>query len=204
NIQVHRSGASENSWITVVKEENTFDLVALQGVEILLGTSELEAGQYTQIRLDVTKVMVTMGNEEIEAKLPGEKLKVVRPWEIKAGETTVLTLDFEADKFVVMTGKGNAQVKPVIKLEVSRGKRPLKTKETKEKPDDKPAPKASPTVATGAETTQQGSPPGIPHTLQGRDNCLLCHGSTGIEPFPSDHAGRTIEICQGCHKAAGQ
>lgn len=49
-----------------------------------------------------------------------------------------------------------------------------------------------------------GGAPRIPHPLQGRDNCLACHGS-GIGGAPvlnSNHAGRTNEMCRGCHQPA--
>ena len=124
NIQIHKADTAEGAWITVVEGEKTFDLVAIQGAEVFLGQKEVDAGHYTQIRLDVTKVIVTLEGKEITAKLPSEKLKVVRSWEVKPGEVTILTLDFDADKFVVITGKDNVQVKPVIKLEVTQGKKP--------------------------------------------------------------------------------
>ena len=126
NIQVHKSDTEEDSWITVVDTEKTFDLVLIQGAEEFLGTETVEVGQYTQIRLDVTNVDVTIGGETIPAELPSDKLKVVRNWEVTEGETTILTLDFEADKFVIVTGAGRVQVMPVIKLEVTKGPRPLK------------------------------------------------------------------------------
>jgi mono/diheme cytochrome c family protein/nitrate/TMAO reductase-like tetraheme cytochrome c subunit len=44
------------------------------------------------------------------------------------------------------------------------------------------------------------APPSIPHSLTGFAPCLNCHGSGGIKPVPQDHAGRTEEICQVCHK----
>ncbi len=128
NIQIHRADAPEDSWITVVSQEKTFDLVAIQGAEVFLGSENVSSGNYTQIRLDVTKVIVTLNGVNITAKLPSDKLKVVGTWEVKAGEKTILTLDFQADTFVVMTGNDTVQVKPVIKLDVSQGERPLKTK----------------------------------------------------------------------------
>ena len=124
NIQIHKADTAEGTWITVVEGEKTFDLVAIQGAEVFLGQKEVEAGHYTQIRLDVTKVIVTLEGKEIAATLPSEKLKVVRSWEVKPDEVTILTLDFDADKFVVITSKDNVQVKPVIKLEVTQGKKP--------------------------------------------------------------------------------
>jgi nitrate/TMAO reductase-like tetraheme cytochrome c subunit len=46
------------------------------------------------------------------------------------------------------------------------------------------------------------SPPAkIPHPVGGNPDCQLCHGANSkVRPFPSDHTGRTNEICQGCHK----
>ncbi len=46
--------------------------------------------------------------------------------------------------------------------------------------------------------------PPIPHPLDGRDNCLACHkdGLAGAPKVPSDHIGRTNEMCRGCHQPA--
>lgn len=43
--------------------------------------------------------------------------------------------------------------------------------------------------------------PRIPHRLEGRSDCLLCHGEDGLIQFPEDHAGRTNDMCQTCHKS---
>jgi nitrate/TMAO reductase-like tetraheme cytochrome c subunit len=48
-----------------------------------------------------------------------------------------------------------------------------------------------------------GAAPAIPHAVAGRENCLLCHDPNGgRRPAPPDHAGRSAETCQGCHKPA--
>ena len=44
------------------------------------------------------------------------------------------------------------------------------------------------------------APPGIPHEIEGREDCLQCHDLTGIQPFPDDHVGRTSNICTTCHQ----
>ncbi len=44
-----------------------------------------------------------------------------------------------------------------------------------------------------------GVPP-IPHTLEGRDDCLMCHAEGALKPFPADHAGRTSDTCRTCHQ----
>lgn len=43
-------------------------------------------------------------------------------------------------------------------------------------------------------------PSKIPHTLEERTDCLLCHKDGGIKPFPLDHEGRSQNTCLNCHK----
>ena len=58
------------------------------------------------------------------------------------------------------------------------------------------------TPASSSEGGEEG-PPAIPHDLAGRDNCLICHNPDGgVKPAPADHAGRTSDQCQTCHKPA--
>jgi nitrate/TMAO reductase-like tetraheme cytochrome c subunit len=63
-------------------------------------------------------------------------------------------------------------------------------------PQMSPTPAATVTVAP----TQAAGVPGIPHALEGREDCLVCHGAGGVKPYPADHAGRTKEMCTGCHQ----
>ena len=73
-----------------------------------------------------------------------------------------------------------------------------------------PTVQATAAAATPAPTTQAtaapaaGGPPAIPHALDAaHENCLLCHGQdSSIKPAPQDHAGRTVDQCQLCHKPA--
>ncbi len=60
-----------------------------------------------------------------------------------------------------------------------------------------PAATATP---AGPATSRSGAPE-IPHSLDGRANCLQCHDPDGrVEPAPPDHAGRSADTCQTCHK----
>ncbi|MBI4295431.1 MAG: NapC/NirT family cytochrome c [Chloroflexi bacterium] len=67
----------------------------------------------------------------------------------------------------------------------------------------KPAATATP-VPTPTGTLQPPVVPTIPHTLEGRDNCLACHDSGGLKPFPADHKGRSNSTCTACHQVAAQ
>lgn len=50
----------------------------------------------------------------------------------------------------------------------------------------------------------QAQPPSIPHPVEGREACLLCHeqGVAGAPQIPEDHGGRPNEVCQACHQLA--
>lgn len=78
----------------------------------------------------------------------------------------------------------------------------------------------------GSPTTVAVPAPAIPHTLTWEqcirchpdgipggqsikivyhDFCIKCHtnGIAGADKLPSDHAGRTVDTCKGCHKPTG-
>ena len=61
-------------------------------------------------------------------------------------------------------------------------------------------PQAHPAPPPGVTT-----PLRIPHNIEGRETCLVCH-DTGVgraTVIPSDHTGRTNDMCLTCHKTAG-
>ena len=47
------------------------------------------------------------------------------------------------------------------------------------------------------------APPEVPHTLEGRSTCLVCHetGAGEATIIPADHSGRSNEVCSSCHKS---
>ena len=114
------------SWLTLNMLEGAeqFDLLEIRGLEEVLAVGELEAGKYTQIRISVESVEVTFGDDEEyrEAEVTGGELKFVRPFDVVEGETTILLLDFDAEKSVNTTGQGRVHVKPVVKLTIQQGK----------------------------------------------------------------------------------
>jgi hypothetical protein len=42
----------------------------------------------------------------------------------------------------------------------------------------------------------------VPHTIQGLENCLLCHDKSGVKSLGSEHPWSTIDTCSACHKPA--
>jgi len=128
-VAVHKAGNDgEGGWITLEIVGGSFDLLELQAedLEALLATEEVTAGKYTQLRVIIDTIEVTLEGvgEPPEVILPSGELKFVRPFEVVDGETTIILLDFDAEKSVVVTGQGKVIVKPVVKLTIQQGGKP--------------------------------------------------------------------------------
>jgi hypothetical protein len=136
--------ATEGEWIVLRDWSNenesdlpVFDLMILQDVSDLLVDGSFDAGKYTQLRLFVTKASILVETEEIKedsklievtAEVPSDAidveipsvyqtgLKLIHPFEINDGETTELTIDFDAEKSIVKTGNGEYKLQPVVKI----------------------------------------------------------------------------------------
>ncbi|UCG10387.1 MAG: DUF4382 domain-containing protein, partial [Dehalococcoidia bacterium] len=131
----------EGEWITIdiAEDDRTFDLLEIEGIEEFLGEGEVEAGKYTQLRLTIEKIEVTLGaGKPQEANLPSGVLKFVRPFDVVGGETVEILIDFDADRSVNVTGAGKIQVKPVVKLEIKTGKQAGQTAEGEEVDEEEP------------------------------------------------------------------
>ncbi len=129
NIEVHKASSqiSENvsdnvsdeggEWIKILGAPPSFDLMTVGEVAAILGSANITVGKFTQIRMDVTKVEVTTANgDNFTAEVPSDKLKIVRPFNVQPGLKTVLTLDFDGSKSLIVTGEGEALFKPVVEL----------------------------------------------------------------------------------------
>jgi cytochrome b subunit of formate dehydrogenase len=55
--------------------------------------------------------------------------------------------------------------------------------------------------ASGGSPSDQGPvTPGIPHPVEGREDCVACHAEGGLASIPANHKGRPVESCQICHR----
>jgi len=135
-VQVHpESGGGWKEALAPQRTVNLLDLV--NGVREDLGVVELTTGHYTQMRLLLGKdpddglnllgrphpfanYFIDDAGNVVELKVPSglqSGIKVVRGFDIGAGETTELLLDFDASRSVVMAGSsGQWLLKPVIKV----------------------------------------------------------------------------------------
>ena len=127
NIQVHKAAGADSQWITISAAPLTFDLLRVEEIEKFLGTRMVDEGTYTQVRLDIDSVTVVVGDETHNVDLPSGRLKLVRPFKVKEGETTLLLLDFNGLESLNVTGDGRYMLRPVVKVLV-----PTATQEARE------------------------------------------------------------------------
>ncbi len=105
NVEVHLAGTNEEAnatnetgWSTVVKEEKTFDLIKIKDVNELIGTSDLKAGKYTQIRLNVDKALVTIDGTEYDLTIPSKTVKLIKPFNSHSrGQINIAIIFIDSD-----------------------------------------------------------------------------------------------------------
>ncbi len=74
-------------------------------------------------------------------------------------------------------------------------------------PTETPVPTATPEggeVAQPAGEATVQRVPMISHPLEGREDCLLCHASEALQPFPANHEGLETTTCLVCHSTEGE
>jgi len=106
-------------WRTVLSAETVFDLIQLKDNPTELGLLELAPGKVTQVRLYLKEgvpAIATIDGAEIEAEAPSGKIKLVRNFDIVAGEEIAIRLDFDAEKSLKEQGNGEWKLQPTIKI----------------------------------------------------------------------------------------
>jgi len=114
-------------WVTLINWDNGLpvDLIELEGQTMLLSTNELGVGTYTQLRVFLMgEASITIeGEEEPEITenliIPSSAqtgIKLTHPFEIIEGQTTELTLDFDAQESIFINGNGEYRMQPTIKV----------------------------------------------------------------------------------------
>lgn len=117
-VRIHYAGinGTNGSWITIVNDSQTFDLILLQNVTDILGGESLTAGWYTQIRLYVESALVTIDGIQYDLQIPSKNIKLITPFIVQDNETLTLTLDFDVQKSVHETGNDKYIMRPTIKV----------------------------------------------------------------------------------------
>lgn len=112
--------------------------------------------------------------------------------------------------FVTMEQTTIATIPPADQVQafVPATPTPTRTPTTTPTPTSTPVPSVTPgggvtadidSATPGFETATLLNLLVIPHPLEGRQDCLMCHSQTGAEPYPPDHVGRPSSTCLVCH-----
>jgi predicted small secreted protein len=114
------SDEDENGWYSILDDSMIVNLLDYQnGATLELGETELEAGQYNQIRLllgDNNTVVVdgeTYALKTPSAQQSGYKLNVNAV--VEEGQVYELVIDFDASQSITKTGNGSYILKPVLR-----------------------------------------------------------------------------------------
>jgi len=137
---VQQEGNESNEtgkWIKISDQPKTLDLLRYTDVIAIIAEKELDAGKYTQIRLNITDANITIKNVYFKIYtsktypmiIPSNELKLVHPFTITAGKATVLTLDFDVEQSISLGVEGEKRyiLRPVVKIleeSLARGERP--------------------------------------------------------------------------------
>lgn len=119
SVEVHSAVISGNNtfgkWYTIVNTSQTFDLINLKDGKDPLGSKNLIAGWYTQIRLNIANASAVINGTEYVLKVPSKKIKIIRPFRVVTNQTLKLTLDFDVEESI--HAQGNKYIlKPTIKI----------------------------------------------------------------------------------------
>jgi hypothetical protein len=127
DVQVN-SGSDEKGWVSLDVNKGIYDLLTLtNGLDTLLGSAWLPAGNLSQVRLILgNRNSIKVDGEVISLSTPSAQqsgLKLQVHAELLDGVTYTLLLDFDAAKSIVHTGSGKYILKPVLRtvLEAQSG-----------------------------------------------------------------------------------
>lgn len=106
-IQAHEANDSNNSGWHNVSVSNTIDLMSVKTMSALLGSAQLPAGQYTQLRIVVQKAWgMTSDGKTYAFTVPSGDLRTDDPFTVNTGQTASLTLDVNLSHSIVWTDMG--------------------------------------------------------------------------------------------------
>jgi hypothetical protein len=110
----------EEGFLTLWEGSNEYDLLTLLNTVELVLESTLKAGTYTQIRLVVDSGRIVIDGVSNKMIVPSSEVKIPVMFIITDGNTTQITLDFEAEKSIHVVSAGGSEqyiLRPVIRVE---------------------------------------------------------------------------------------
>jgi len=107
-------------WITLSDTQKSETLSAVDSVNDLVALTDLPPGRYTQIRLSIVRAQAMVNGFPTAVRVPSSALKLVANFEIEPAYRTELTLLFDAQKSVVVSGySGRVLLSPVVRVETA-------------------------------------------------------------------------------------
>ena len=134
-VTAHRDTDSDFTTVpfTDAATTRTCDLKKLEATPDILGIGTLASGHYTQVRLVVSSATIhfdgaAAGNacaptltapagRSAPLVIPSGEVRLNRQFEVRAGGTTTMLLDFDGDKSIRETGNGRYMMTPVIAVQ---------------------------------------------------------------------------------------
>jgi hypothetical protein len=113
-IDVHKTGSAP---FNVFSGEREYDLLELQTNPVLLFDTALEEGKYTQITMQVTAGQIQILGVLYPMIVPSSEVKINCNFTVASGGTTQVTLDFDAEKSLKVSGNAKNSkynLRPVI------------------------------------------------------------------------------------------
>ncbi|MCP9290526.1 DUF4382 domain-containing protein [Gracilimonas sediminicola] len=120
NGEDNDEGEEDNGWYSILDDSMTVNLLDYQnGNTLELGETELETGQYNQVRLILgDDNTVVVDGETYALATPSAQqsgLKLLVNANVEEDQVYELVIDFDASQSIVETGNGNYILKPVLR-----------------------------------------------------------------------------------------
>ena len=120
---IYVQGNEENSWIELPliddQTEIKFDLLMLKDISLELSNSQLSAGDYNKIRIEVSSATATYPNglepQTQTLKVPSGHIDVLAKFTILEDQETKLIIDIQPDSMAI-SSSGN--FRPIIKTSI--------------------------------------------------------------------------------------
>lgn len=107
----------DSEWITVVGEPITVNLLDYSnGNSFLMGSEDVPAGKYTQVRLWITSASLVVNGETYNLIVPSGKLRFGPEFTIEPGMNYEMVIDFDASRSIVEQGNNNFKLKPRVRV----------------------------------------------------------------------------------------
>ena len=112
-VDVHSTGGNNSSgWHNYNLTATTINIFNVNMTNpSFLSSLSLSAGNYSQIRLNITEVVATIGGVNLTMKMASQYALVIHPFTISSHTTTNMVIDFKLNTASMMT---SGQFTPVI------------------------------------------------------------------------------------------